>query len=35
MTDLSNIDRTRTVEPLERNSQWVAGELPETFPTGV
>jgi erythromycin esterase-like protein len=30
-----HIDRTRAVEPLERNSQWVAGELPETFPTGV
>ena len=30
-----HIDRTCAVEPLERNSQWVAGELPETFPTGV
>jgi erythromycin esterase-like protein len=30
-----HVDRTRAVEPLERNSQWVAGEMPETFPTGV
>ena len=30
-----HIDRTRAVEPLERNSQWVAGEVPETFPSGV
>jgi erythromycin esterase-like protein len=30
-----HIDRTCAVEPLERNSQWVAGELPETYPTGV
>jgi len=30
-----HIDRTCAVEPLERNSQWVASELPETFPTGV
>ena len=28
-------DRTRAVEPLERNMTWAAGEVPETFPTGV
>jgi erythromycin esterase-like protein/predicted phosphoribosyltransferase len=30
-----HIDETTAVEPLERTSEWVAGELPETFPTGV
>jgi erythromycin esterase-like protein len=30
-----HFDRTRAVEPLERTSQWEAGEVPETFPSGV
>jgi erythromycin esterase-like protein len=30
-----HIDRTTAVEPLERSSEWVRGELPETYPTGV
>jgi erythromycin esterase-like protein/predicted phosphoribosyltransferase len=30
-----HIDRTTAVEPLERTSEWEAGELPETFPTGI
>jgi erythromycin esterase-like protein/predicted phosphoribosyltransferase len=30
-----HIDETRALEPLERTSQWEAGELPETFPWGV
>ena len=30
-----HIDRTRAVEPLERTSEWEAGEVPETFPSGV
>ncbi len=30
-----HIDRTRAVEPLERTEEWEAGEVPETFPTGV
>ena len=30
-----HIDETTAVEPLERTSQWEAGELPETFPTGI
>ena len=29
-----HIDRTRGVEPLERNSEW-SGEAAETFPTGL
>jgi erythromycin esterase-like protein len=29
-----HFDRTRAVEPLERTSEWEAGEVPETFPTG-
>jgi erythromycin esterase-like protein len=28
-------DETRAVEPLERTSEWEAGEVPETFPTGI
>jgi erythromycin esterase-like protein len=28
-------DRTRAVEPLERSTAWEAGEVPETFPSGV
>jgi erythromycin esterase-like protein len=30
-----HFDRTRAVEPLERTSEWDAGEVPETFPSGV
>lgn len=30
-----HFDETRAVEPLERTSEWDAGEVPETFPTGI
>jgi len=30
-----HFDETRAVEPVERNSEWIAGEVPETFPTGI
>jgi erythromycin esterase-like protein len=30
-----HFDRTRAVEPLERTAEWEAGEVPETFPTGI
>jgi erythromycin esterase-like protein len=30
-----HFDRTRAVEPLERTAGWEAGEVPETFPTGI
>lgn len=30
-----HLDETRAVEPLERTSQWDAGEVPETFPFAV
>ncbi len=30
-----HIDETRALEPLEVTSQWVAGETPETYPTGL
>lgn len=30
-----HFDQTRAVEPLERNSEWEAGEVPETFPTAL
>ncbi|MGD9589554.1 MAG: erythromycin esterase family protein [Pyrinomonadaceae bacterium] len=30
-----HIDETRAVEPLERTIEWEAGEVPETFPTGI
>ncbi|MEO3756946.1 erythromycin esterase family protein [Mycobacterium sp. B14F4] len=30
-----HIDRTRALEPLETSSVWVAGETPETYPTGL
>jgi erythromycin esterase-like protein len=30
-----HIDETRAVEPLERTSEWEAGELPETYPWAV
>jgi erythromycin esterase-like protein len=32
---LIHLDETRAVEPLERTSEWVAGELPETYPWAV
>jgi erythromycin esterase-like protein/predicted phosphoribosyltransferase len=30
-----HIDETTALEPLERTGEWDAGELPETFPTGI
>jgi erythromycin esterase-like protein/adenine/guanine phosphoribosyltransferase-like PRPP-binding protein len=30
-----HIDSTRALEPLERTSEWVAAEVPETYPTGL
>ncbi|MBV8179758.1 MAG: erythromycin esterase family protein [Mycobacterium sp.] len=30
-----HIDHTRALEPLELTSQWIAGETPETYPTGL
>jgi erythromycin esterase-like protein len=30
-----HFDETRAVEPLERTTAWEAGEVPETFPTGI
>ncbi|HEX3280102.1 MAG TPA: erythromycin esterase family protein [Pyrinomonadaceae bacterium] len=30
-----HFDETRAVEPLERSTEWEAGEVPETFPTGI
>ena len=30
-----HIDQTRALEPLEVSSVWVAGETPETYPTGL
>jgi erythromycin esterase-like protein len=30
-----HFDRTRAVEPLERTAEWEAGDVPETFPSGV
>jgi erythromycin esterase-like protein len=30
-----HIDVTRALEPLELTSSWVAGETPETYPTGL
>jgi erythromycin esterase-like protein len=30
-----HLDETTALEPLERTSGWEAGELPETYPTGV
>lgn len=28
-------DATRAVEPLEKTTQWISGELPETYPFGM
>jgi len=30
-----HLDETRALAPLERTSDWDAGELPETYPEGV
>jgi erythromycin esterase-like protein/predicted phosphoribosyltransferase len=30
-----HIDQTRALEPLEVTSVWIAGETPETYPTGL
>lgn len=30
-----HFDETRAVEPLERTAAWAAGELPETYPSGL
>jgi erythromycin esterase-like protein len=30
-----HLDETRALEPLERTSEWDAGELPETYPFGL
>jgi erythromycin esterase-like protein len=30
-----HFDETRAVEPLERTIKWEAGEVPETFPSGM
>ncbi|QLL05673.1 erythromycin esterase family protein [Mycobacterium vicinigordonae] len=30
-----HIDHTRALEPLERTSRWIAGETPETYPSGL
>lgn len=32
---LFHFDETRAVEPLERTTEWEAGEVEETFPTGI
>jgi hypothetical protein len=30
-----HVDETRAVEPLERSALWEAGEVAETFPSGL
>jgi erythromycin esterase-like protein len=30
-----HFDETRAVEPLEYTAEWEAGEVPETFPSGL
>ncbi|WP_347220586.1 erythromycin esterase family protein [Mycolicibacterium poriferae] len=32
---LIHLDRTTALEPLEAGSEWIAGEAPETYPTGL
>jgi erythromycin esterase-like protein len=32
---LVHVDETRALEPLERTSDWEAGELPETYPSAL
>jgi len=33
--EILHYDTTRAVEPLERTALWEAGEVPETFPSGI
>jgi erythromycin esterase-like protein len=28
-------DKTTALEPLEKTSLWITGEVPETYPTGL
>ena len=35
MTATDWVEKARAVEPLERTSEWEAGELPETYPWAV
>ena len=30
-----HFDETRAVKPLDRTSEWAAGELPETYPSAL
>ena len=30
-----HFDETRAVEPLEKTVQWLEGELPESYPSGI
>jgi hypothetical protein len=30
-----HLDETQALQPLERTSEWEAGELPETYPWAV
>jgi hypothetical protein len=30
-----HFDETRAVEPLEPTSEWIEGELPETYPWAI
>jgi len=30
-----HIENTQALEPLEITSQWIAGEMPETYPSGL
>jgi erythromycin esterase-like protein len=30
-----HIDRTTALEPLEPTSEWVSGEVPDTYPSGL
>lgn len=30
-----HIDNTCALEPLELTSEWIAGEVPETYPIGL
>jgi hypothetical protein len=30
-----HIDNTRALEPQDVTSEWIAGEAPETYPTGL
>jgi erythromycin esterase-like protein len=32
---MMHFDETRAVEPLERTARWEAGEVPETYPSGL